>query len=108
MHTQLWQMRLVVSLLAVLSGLLGLPCHSPAHVAEFTCAAGDVACLIEAITQANSNGVANTITLEAGTYTLTEVNNVTDGPNGLPSVTGIMTFQGGGADTTILERQTSV
>jgi len=59
-------MRLVVSLLAVLSGLLGLPCHSPAHVAEFTCAAGDVTCLIEAITQANSNGVATSITFGGG------------------------------------------
>src|SRR5919109_1647926 len=107
MHTQLWQMRLVVSLLAVLSGLLGLPRHSPAQVAEFTCAAGDVACLIEAITQANSNGVATTIALEAGTYTLTEVNNNTDGPNGLPSVTGIVTIQGAGVDATILERDTS-
>ena len=107
MHTQLWQLRLVVSLLAVLSGLLGLPCHSPAQVAEFTCAAGDVACLIEALTQANSNGVATTITLEAGTYTFTEVNNTTDGPNGLPSVTGVVTLQGAGADSTILEREAS-
>jgi hypothetical protein len=103
MHTQFWQMRLVVSLLVVLSGILGLPRHSPAH-AEFTCAAGDVACLIDAINQANSNDVANTITLEAGTYTLTEVNNDADGPNGLPSVTGVVTIQGAGADATILER----
>jgi hypothetical protein len=107
MHTQLWQMRLVVSLLVVLSGILGLPRRGPAHVGEFTCAAGDVACLIDAITQANSTGVANTITLEAGTYTLTEVNNPTEGRNGLPLVTGIMTIQGAGADTTIIERDAS-
>jgi hypothetical protein len=104
MHIQGWQVRLVVSLLALLSGLLGLPRPSPAHVVEFTCAAGDVACLIDAITQANANGEATTITLEAGTYTLTEVNNNTDGPNGLPSVMGVVTIQGAGADTTILER----
>jgi hypothetical protein len=107
MHTQLWRTRLVVSLLVVLSGLLGLPRPSPAHVAEFTCAAGDVACLIEAITQANSTGVASTITLEAGTYTLTAVDNTTDGPNGLPSVTSVVTIQGAGPDATILEREAS-
>jgi hypothetical protein len=88
MHTQFWQMRLVMSLLVVLSALLGLPRHSPAHVGEFTCAAGDVACLIDAINQANANREANTITLEAGTYTLTAV--------GLPSVTGVVTIQGAG------------
>src|SRR5919109_1570538 len=107
MHTQLWQMRLVVSLSIALSGLLGLPCHSPAHVGEFTCAAGDVACLIEAITQANSTGVATTITLEAGTYTLTAVNNTTNGPNGLPSITSTLTIQGAAADATVIERDTS-
>jgi hypothetical protein len=107
MHTQFWQMHLVVSLLVVLSGLLGLPRHSPAHVVEFMCAAGDVACLIEAITQANANGEANTIILEVGTYTLTAVNNDTDGLNGLPSVTGVVTIQGAGADATIIERAAS-
>jgi hypothetical protein len=104
MHTHLWRMRPVVSLLVVLSGFLGLPRPSPAHGVEVACAAGDVACLIEAITQANATGEANTITLEAGTYTLTEVNNTTDGPNGLPSVRGVVTIQGAGADTTIIER----
>jgi hypothetical protein len=105
MHTQLWQLRLVVSFLVVLSGILGLPRHSPAHGVEFTCAAGDVACLIDAVNQANANGQANTITLEAGTYPLTEVNNTTDGPNGLPSVIGVLTLQGAGPDTTIIERE---
>ena len=41
-------------------------------------------CLIAAINEANANGEANTIRLEAGTYTLTAVDNRTDGPNGLP------------------------
>jgi len=93
-----------MGLLIVLSSILGLPRHSPAHGVEFTCAVGDVACLIDAINQANANGEANTITLEVGTYTLTAVDNTTDGPNGLPSVTGVVTIQGAGADTTIIER----
>jgi hypothetical protein len=96
-----------MGLLIVLSGILGLPRHSPAHGVEFTCAAGDVACLIDAINQANANGESTTITLAAGTYTLTAVHNTTDGFNGLPSVTGVVTIQGAGADTTILERDTS-
>jgi hypothetical protein len=79
----------------------------PSQAADFACAAGDVACLIDAIDQANANGEANTITLEAGTYTLTAVDNNTDGPNGLPSVTSTLTIQGAGADTTILERDAS-
>jgi hypothetical protein len=88
--------------LSTLLSLLGLA--RPVHAAEFSCAAGDVACLIEAIHVANANGEANTITLEAGTYTLTAVDNDTDGPNGLPSVTGRLTLTGAGADTTVLER----
>jgi hypothetical protein len=92
-------------LMALLIGALGLA--PPLWAAEFTCASGDVACLIDAINQANANGEANTITLEAGTYTLTAVDNTTDGFNGLPSVTGVVTIQGAGADTTILERDTN-
>jgi hypothetical protein len=89
-------------------GLLGLVSLAPAsQAADFACAAGDVACLITAITTANANGEANSITLEAGTYTLTAVDNTTDGPNGLPSVTGIVTIKGAGADATSLERDTS-
>jgi hypothetical protein len=89
--------------LGTLLTLLGLA--SPAHAAEFSCAVGDVACLIEAIHVANGNGEANTLTLEAGTYTLTAVDNdTTAGPTGLPSVTGRLTITGAGADATILER----
>jgi hypothetical protein len=51
--------------------------------------------------------VANTITLEAGTYTLTAVDNMTNGNNGLPSVTSVLTIQGAGADTTVIERGAS-
>src|SRR5262249_29276828 len=38
------------------------------------------------------------------TYTLTAVDNTTDGPNGLPSVTSTLTLQGAEADTTVIER----
>src|SRR5262249_53969570 len=86
--------------------LLGLVSLTPvSQAADVTCTAGDVTCLIAAINTANANGEANTITLEAGTYTLMAVDNTTDGPNGLPSVTGIGTIKGAGADTTILERE---
>jgi hypothetical protein len=107
MHTQFWQIRLVVGLLAVLSGLLALPRHSPAHGVEFTCAAGDVACLIDAINQANANGEANTITLEAGTYTLTASVSPPAPGNGLPVITSTLTITGQGAETTIIERDPS-
>jgi hypothetical protein len=71
----------------------------------FHCPAGDVACLIAAITTANASGSnTNQIRLEAGVYPLTDVNNDTDGPNGLPSITSPLTIRGAGADTTILER----
>jgi hypothetical protein len=88
--------------MVVLIGALGLV--RPSHAAEFACAPGDVACLIDAMNEANANGEENTITLAEGTYTLMAVDNTTDGPNGLPSVTVRLTIRGAGADTTILER----
>jgi hypothetical protein len=81
------------------------------HLVEartFHCGAGDVSCLIAAINEANTNGQKkNTIRLEAGTFTLTAVDNMTDGPNGLPSVTSTLTIKGAGAETTIIERDAS-
>jgi hypothetical protein len=74
------------------------------HAADFSCAPGEVACLIGAINAAKVNGAANTITLAAGLYTLTAVDNNTDGPTGLPSVTGPLTLRGAGAASTIIER----
>jgi hypothetical protein len=76
----------------------------PAFATMFACGAGDVSCLIAAITQANANGQQNTITLAAGTYTLTTVNNTTDGANGLPFITSALTLRGTGAEQTIVER----
>jgi hypothetical protein len=91
-----------VSIAAALIGTLAL--SQPGQAAEFTCASGDVACLIKGIREANANGEANTITLEAGTYPLTTVDNNTDGSNGLPSITSPLTLQGAGVDATAIER----
>jgi hypothetical protein len=59
--------------MAVLVGTLGL--WQPSLAAEFTCTGGDVACLIRAINEANANGEENRITLAAGTFPLTTVDN---------------------------------
>jgi hypothetical protein len=83
---------------------LALTNPSPGQAKTFHCGAGDVQCLIDAIHEANTNGHKNTIRLAAGTYLLTAVDNDTDGPNGLPSITSVLTLQGAGADTTRLER----
>src|SRR5437016_1097060 len=90
-------------------GVLLLSLAPSSQAADFTCAAGDVACLIDAINQANANGEKNTIRLEAGTYTLTAVDNfftqgATFGPNGLPVITSTLTITGEEAETTIIER----
>lgn len=93
-------------LVALLIGALGLA--QPLRAAEFTCASGNVPCLIDAINQANANGTANRITLRRGTYTLTAVDNITEGSpnerNGLPSITSTLTLRGADPDTTIIER----
>ena len=41
----------------------------------------------------NQNGNQNIINLEAGTYTLTAVDNDTNDPNGLPSIKGTITIR---------------
>src|SRR5215475_12323481 len=94
---------------------LGLALAHPAVVQAktFQCSAGDVRCLIDAITTANANGTENTIRLGAGTYTLTAVDNgiivlpnggIFADPNGLPVITSMLTITGQGAETTIIER----
>jgi hypothetical protein len=98
-----WPLAWPVAVVAALGLALALPLSVQAKT--FRCSAGDVACLIDAINAANTNGEANTIRLAAGTYTLTEVDNTTAGPNGLPSITSTLTIRGAGADTTIIERQ---
>jgi hypothetical protein len=83
--------------------ICGLGLAPPLDAAEFACVSGNVACLIDAINQANANGEANRITLRQGTYTLTAVDN---DQNGLPVITSPLTIRGPGAETTIIERDT--
>src|SRR5262245_28055725 len=66
-----------------------------AEAATFHCGHEDVQCLIVAITVANADMQGkSTIWLEpGGTYTLTSVENDTDGQNGLPSIAGDLTIR---------------
>src|SRR5262245_33974047 len=86
-----------------LMGCLFALALSPAiQAAEFSCPSfmlvGDVDCLIRNINMANTNGQANTITLESGNYILTtnEGGLLPDGFNGLPSITSTLTIKGQG------------
>jgi hypothetical protein len=89
----------IASLIAGL-GMAVMPV-TPAHAAVIPVAC-NVPALIAAINTAEGNGQADTMNLAAGcTYTLTAVDNVTDGPNGLPNVTTQITINGNGA---IIER----
>lgn len=72
---------------------------------EINISRGDVTGLIAAINAANSNGQDNTINI-TGTYVLTAINDITDGNNGLPSITGTVTINGG-AGATIKRGHTS-
>ncbi len=101
--------RIALCVAATASIVLGLAMVQPGQAATFTCVAGDVQCLIIAINHANSNGQPqNTILLEAGTYTLTNVDNDTDGPNGLPSITSTLSITGAGAGLTVITRASAV
>jgi hypothetical protein len=102
-----WGAGLMDGLAVVAAMSVVLAAFGPVQAAVFQCPSGDVACLIAAINTANGNGEDDTITLRAGTYTLAEVDNTSDGSNGLPSVTSPITIQGAGADRTIIERQAS-
>ncbi len=78
---------------------------SPRSAYSVPCNANNVVSLINTIIAANIGNCDNdTINLAAGTYTLTAVNNNTDGPNGLPSITSNITINCAGASTTIIER----
>jgi hypothetical protein len=93
-----------------LGAALGLALALPLSVEAktFHCGAGDVPCLIAAINQANANSEKNTIRLEAGTYTLTAIDNGSSGnATGLPVITSPLTITGRGAATTSIERDAS-
>src|SRR5258708_6536125 len=69
--------------------------------------------LIEAIQAAETNTAvdacpagsgADTINVPAGTYTLSVVNNVAAGSNGLPLIASTITLVGAGAGSTIITR----
>ena len=79
---------LIGTIILVTLALVGL-----SQAAEFACPAGDVACLRAAINAANANGEVNTLTLEAGTYTVTAVDNLSDGANALPSIHSTLTIR---------------
>src|SRR5262252_5243489 len=102
-----WRLTWRVAAMVILGLALARP--SVVRAKTFHCSAGDVQCLIAAIKEANTNGTMNRIRLEAGTYTLTAVDNDMDGPNGLPSITSPqpLTIQGAGAEATIIERDPS-
>jgi hypothetical protein len=76
--------------------------HNKARVLNIR--SGDVTALIRAIELANKDQRETIINLEAGVYTVRVVDNVTNGPNGLPSITGTLTIRGQGADSTIITR----
>ena len=99
-----WRLPWRVAVVAALGLTLALPLAIQAKT--FHCGAGDVQCLIDAINAANANGKKNTIRLEAGTYTLTRVDNddLSTGATGLPVVTSPLTITGAGAESTIIER----
>jgi len=85
--------RIAPGMSAIAIVVLALAVAKPLRAESFACAAGDVPCLISAINQANANGhPTNTIRLAPGTYTLTNIDNDTAGPNGLPSITSTLTI----------------
>lgn len=85
-----------LSVLLVASWLTGtIPA---AQGAEFNVADSDEAGLIQAINDANANAEPDVINLApSGIYTLTAVDNMTDGANGLPSITSEITINGNGS-----------
>ncbi len=71
----------------LLSLVLALGAVQPVRAASFSIPNGDVAGLKRAINAANSNFENDTISLAPrGTYVLSQVDNVLNGPNGLPVI----------------------
>ena len=84
--------------------IFSLGISSKVNAAEFNIPSGNVTALIDAINTANSNEESDTINLASGSYVLTSVDNDTDGPNGLPSITSEIFIIGSGKDSTVIKR----
>src|SRR5215475_11830927 len=101
----LWRSCLLVSLQAVTFIVFVLGVLEPVYGDDFSCASGDVTCLIAAINEANGAPGEHTITLKPGIYSLQIVDNTTDGQNGLPLITGSIRIQASADDPpTVIER----
>ena len=79
--------RITSTRVALLAGLVFAALSTGSAFAA-TFAPVDVAGLVAAINTANTNGEDDVIDLGGRTFTLTTVDNTTDGPNGLPGVLG--------------------
>jgi hypothetical protein len=112
-----WLSYLLVSLQLAASIVFILGALEAVHAADFSCppvmpagspmAIGDVSCLIAAINDANANEMPgeHIITLAPAIYTLQMVDNITDGPNGLPSIRRSIRIQASADDPpTVIER----
>jgi hypothetical protein len=74
-----------------------------AHGAEFFCPSGNAA-----INEANARPGKHIINLEPGIYTLQMLDNMIDGPNGLPSIRRSIRIKASADDSpTIIERDPS-
>jgi 6-phosphogluconolactonase (cycloisomerase 2 family) len=97
MKPHLWSMSLIgLALLALTQSL---------YAADWTC--GDVDCLRNAIKEANGNGEANTLRLEAGHYILMMAHPTAEGEESGLSVTGTIHITGADPEhpeQTVLER----
>jgi hypothetical protein len=100
-----WLSYLFVSLQLVASILLILGTLEFVDAADFFCPSGNVNCLIASINNANGMPGDHVINLEPGIYTLQMVDNMTDGPNGLPSIRRSIQIQASADDPpTVIER----
>ncbi len=77
------------------------------YAAVFNVPSGNVPALVESIEVANTTAEDDTIFLGVGTYTLTVVDNITDGANGLPSIISNIEIIGDGPGVTIIERDST-
>jgi len=82
---------------SIVVAMFALLASSLAEAAPFTCSSGNVDCLIAAITAANGNGEVNTIQLDGSTFTLVAAEDSSQGPIGLPTITGNILIEGAGS-----------